>query len=158
VLIRNTPLDWRVCFRCKRQRNIGKRQRNIASLRSNATATTARFWKKWLRLGEWWLRRWILSVSRLSFDSLVYACVATKPAFAHLRRCALARLSEAPTVPTLTRRGAAIELRQSVEAQGREGGLSRPTIRRARLNHIRASKSKCGRRSRSYDCCMGHRP
>jgi hypothetical protein len=55
--IRNTLLmgaTW------KRQRNIWKRQRNIASLRRNAIAwlsrprqmATARFWKKWLRLGE----------------------------------------------------------------------------------------------------------
>ena len=136
MLIRNTPLDWRVCFRWKRQRNIGKRQRYIASLRRSAIAwlsrprqmTTARYWKKWLRLGEWWLRRRkrIKNVSSqpiafrrsrlrvlLPNETTLVPCVPAKPALAHLRHCALSlgtlELS-ADTVPTLTRRDASPSL------------------------------------------------
>jgi hypothetical protein len=62
---------------------------------------TARFWKKWLRLGEWWLRRRITSVSSLPIvfrqsrlrallpnETTRVPCVAAKLVFAHLRRCA----------------------------------------------------------------------
>ena len=49
----------------------------------------ARFWKKWLRLGEWWLRRRITSVSssRLSFVNLVYALFCqTTPYLYHVQQ------------------------------------------------------------------------
>jgi hypothetical protein len=106
------------------------RQRNIASLRRNAIAwlrrprqnTTARFWKKWLRLGEGWLGRWITSVSSqpivfrqsrlralLPNETTPVPCAAAKPALAHLRRCALALGTlerSADTDPTLPRRNA----------------------------------------------------
>ena len=77
----------------------------------------ARFWKKWLRLGEGWLRRRITSVS---FQPIVFRqscfrvfllnettrvpCVAAKPAFADLWRCALTPGTlerSADTLPTL---------------------------------------------------------
>jgi hypothetical protein len=81
---------------------------------------SARYWKKWLRLGEWWLRRRITSVSSqpivfrqprlralLPNETTLVPCVAAKPALADLRPCALSlgtlELS-ADTVPTLTRR------------------------------------------------------
>ena len=103
----------------KRQRNIWKRQRNIASLRRNAIAwlsrprqmAIARSWKRWLRLGEWWLRRQIKSVSSRSIvfrqprlrtllpnETTLVPCVAAKAALAHLRPCA-------PTLGTLERGG-----------------------------------------------------
>ncbi len=128
--IRNIPLDGRVSFTWKRQRNIGKRQRNIASLRRNAIAwlsrprqmANARLWKKWLRLGEWWLRRRITSVSSqpivfrqsrlrvlLPNETTLVPCAAAKPALAHLRRRALALSTlerSADTHPTLSRRNA----------------------------------------------------
>jgi hypothetical protein len=109
--IRNSPLDGRVGFTWKRQRNIGIRQRNIAGLRRNAIAwlsrprqiANARLWKKWLRLGEGWLRKRITSVSSqpivsrqprlrtlLPNETTLVPCAAAKPARAHLRRCALA--------------------------------------------------------------------
>src|SRR6266568_4973484 len=140
--IRNTPLDGRVGFTWKRQRNIGKRQRNIASLRRNAIAwlsrprqmANARFWKKWLRLGEWWLRRQITSVSSqpivfrqprlralLPNETTLVPCVAAKPAFAHLRRCALALGTlerSADTLPTLPRRNASPTITQRESAIG----------------------------------------
>ena len=114
----------------KRQRNIWKRQRNIASLRRNAIAwlsrlrqmAIARLWKKWLRLGEWWLRRRITSVSSqpivfrqsrlrvlLPNETTLVPCAAAKPALAHLRRCALAIGTlerSGDTVLTLPRRNA----------------------------------------------------
>jgi hypothetical protein len=62
----------------------------------------ARLWKKWLRLGEWWLRRRITSVSSqpivfrqsrlrvlLPNETILVPCAAAKPALAHLRCCAL---------------------------------------------------------------------
>src|SRR5260370_4892481 len=80
----------------------------------------ARFWKKWLRLGEWWLRRRIKSISSqpvvfrqsrlrvlLPNETTLVPCVAAKPALAHLERRALARGTlkrNADTGRTLTRR------------------------------------------------------
>jgi hypothetical protein len=125
--IRNTLLmgaTW------KRQRNIWKRQRNIASLRRNAIdwlsrptqMAIARSWKKWLRLGEWRLRRRIKSISSRSIvfrqprlrtllpnETTLVPCVAAKPALAHLRPCALTLGTlerGGDTDPTLTRRNA----------------------------------------------------
>ena len=114
----------------KRQRNVWKRQRNIASLRRHAIAwlswprqnTNARPWKKWLRLGEWWLRRRITKASSqpivsrqprlralLPNETTLVPCAAAKPALAHLRRGALAISTHersADTHPTLSRRNA----------------------------------------------------
>jgi hypothetical protein len=140
--IRNAPLDRRVGFIWKHQRNIGKRQRNITSLRRNAIAWlskprqmgNARFWKKWLRLGGGWLRRRITSVSSqpivfrqprlrvlLPNETILAPCVAAKPALARLRRCALSlgtlELS-ADTVPTLARRNTLPTLTQRESAIG----------------------------------------
>jgi hypothetical protein len=88
----------------------------------------ARFWKKWLRLGGWWLRRRIKSVSSqpivfrqsrlcalLPNETKLVPCVAGKPAFAHLRRCALALGTlerNADTLPTLPRRNASPTITQ----------------------------------------------
>jgi hypothetical protein len=125
--IRNTLLmgaSW------KRQRNVWKRQRNTASLRRHAIAwlswprqnTNARPWKKWLRLGEWCLRRRITKASSqpivsrqprlrtlLTNETTLVPCAAAKPALAHLRRCALAIGTlerSGDTVLTLPRRNA----------------------------------------------------
>ena len=83
---------------------------------------SARFWKKWLRLGGWWLRRQITSVSfqpivfrqsrlraLLPNDTTLVPCAAAKRLLAHLRRCALALGTlerSADTLPNLPRRNA----------------------------------------------------
>ena len=82
--------------------------------------TTARYWKKWLRLGECWLGRWMTSVScqpivfrqsglraLLPNETTLVPCVAAKPALADLRPCALTLGTlerGGDTDPTLTRR------------------------------------------------------
>jgi hypothetical protein len=66
---------------------------------------TARFWRKWLRLGEWWLRRRIRRISSqpIAFrqhrlrvlppdEATLVPCVAAKPAFPYLRRCVPCKL------------------------------------------------------------------
>jgi hypothetical protein len=88
---------------------------------------TARFWRKWLRLGERWLRRRIKSVSSqpivfrqprlrvlLPNEATLVPCAAAKPALADLRRCAQALRTPEPsadTVPTLTRRNTSPSIR-----------------------------------------------
>jgi len=83
---------------------------------------SARFWKKWLRLGEWWLRRRTKSVSSqpivfrqsrsrvlLPNETKLVPFVAAKRALAHLRRCALTLGTlerSGDTDPTLARRDA----------------------------------------------------
>jgi hypothetical protein len=83
---------------------------------------TARFWKKWLRLGEQWLRKRITSVSSqpiavrqpglrvlLPNEATLVPCVAAKPALAHLRPWTLALGTlglSADTLPNLPRRNA----------------------------------------------------
>ena len=81
---------------------------------------TARFWRKWLRLGEWWLRRvWTKRISSqlIAFrqhrlrvlppdEATLVPCVAARPAFGYLRHCALALSTlelSADTHPTLSR-------------------------------------------------------
>jgi len=97
----------------------------------------ARFWKKWLRLGEWRLRRRITSVSfqpiafrqsrlcvlllcvLLPNDTTLVPCVAAKPALAHLPHCALALSTlerSADTLPTLPRRNTSPTLRRNAKA------------------------------------------
>jgi hypothetical protein len=93
---------------------------------------SARLWKKWLRLGDWWPGRRITSVSSqpivfrqsrlrilLPNETTLVPCAAPKPALAHLLRCALALSTlerSADTVPTLPRRNASptISQRESV--------------------------------------------
>ena len=75
--------------------------------------------EEWLRLGEWWLRRRIKSISSqpivfrqprlralLPNETTLVPCAAAKPALAHLRRCALAKGTlerSVDTVPQLPR-------------------------------------------------------
>ena len=109
---------------CGGMRSLGSgRPRQIAS---------ARFWKKWLRLGEGWLGRWITSVSSqpivfrqsrlralLPNETTPVPCAAAKPALARLRLCALSLGTleqSADTVPTLTRRDASPTLTQRESA------------------------------------------
>ena len=97
----------------------------IAWLRRPRQIRTARFWRKWLRLGECWLRRRLKRVSsqpiafpqrRLAFpqrrlpvllpnDATLVPCVAAKRALPYLRHCALTLSTlerSADTVPTLS--------------------------------------------------------
>jgi hypothetical protein len=68
-----------------------------------ARETKTRFWRIWLRLGEWWLRR--VRVKRVSSQPIAFrqhrlrvllpgeatlvTYVAAKPALAYLRQCVL---------------------------------------------------------------------
>ena len=95
---------------------------------------SARFWKKWLRLGEWWLRRRIKSVSPqpivfrqprlralLPNDTTLVPCAAAKRALVHLVRGALATSTlerSADTVPILARRNASPALTERESAIG----------------------------------------
>jgi hypothetical protein len=105
----------------------------------------ARFWKKWLRLGEWWLRTWITSVSSqpivfrqsrlrvlLPDETTLVPCVAAKPALADLRPCALTLGTlerGGDTFPTLTRRNVTLShlgascSNRITQAQGTGAGL-----------------------------------
>jgi hypothetical protein len=90
--------------------------------------TTARPWKKWLKVGKWWLRRRIKSISSqpivfrqprlralLPNETTRVPCVAAKPALADLRPCALALGTlerGGDTDPTLTRRNHTLFSRQ----------------------------------------------
>ena len=140
ISLGNSPLDGCVNFTWKHQRNIGKRLRNIASLRRNAIAwlsrprqmASARFWKKWVRLGEWWLRRRTKSVSSqpivfrqsrsrvpLPNETKLVPFVAAKRSLAHLRRYALTLGTlerSGDTVPILPSRNTSPDPRRNAEA------------------------------------------
>jgi hypothetical protein len=112
----------------------------IASLRRNAIAwlsrprqmASARFWKKWVRLGEWWLRRRTKSVSSqpivfrqsrsrvpLPNETKLVPFVAAKRALAHLRRYALTLGTlerSGDTVPILPSRNTSPDPRRNAEA------------------------------------------
>jgi len=95
------------------------RRNVIAWLKRPRQMTTARFWRKWLRLGEWWLRR--VRIKRVNSQPIAFRqhrlrvrqpdeatlvpCVAAKRALPYLRNCALTLSTlerSADTVPTLS--------------------------------------------------------
>jgi hypothetical protein len=92
----------------------------------------ARFWKKWLRLGEWWLRRRTKSVSSqpivvrqsrsrvpLLNETKLVPFVAAKRALAHLRRYALTLGTlerSGDTVAILPSRNTSLDPRRNAEA------------------------------------------
>jgi hypothetical protein len=114
--------------------NVSAMRNAIAWLSRPRQMASARLWKKWLRLGEWWLRRRITSVSSqpivfrqsrlrvlLPNGTTPVPCAAAKPALAHLLRRALALSTHersADTLPTLARWNASPTITQRESAIG----------------------------------------